>query len=126
MRSRLAAFGVLALAAAACPPPSNLCTGTRCGTGLVCDPLDGLCKLPAGAGDGGAGSDAGPSKGNDAGGPIACVPSCGGITPVCDTTIGVCKFCTSAQGMSVGCGGTTTVCDPSGNGGIGDCITCTA
>ncbi|MFA5061984.1 MAG: hypothetical protein WC526_02475 [Patescibacteria group bacterium] len=31
---------------AVCRPPTGLCSNVTCGTGLVCDPTDGICKVP--------------------------------------------------------------------------------
>jgi hypothetical protein len=113
---------------------SDPCAGTKCGPGLVCDPVLAKCVVDTGAGGGGTtgtgggttgtgggtgggtASDGGAGGGQDG----TCTQTCGGSTPVCDAANDRCVICTS----TAGCGGATPICFTEANGGLGRCMAC--
>lgn len=119
---------------------SDPCAGTKCGPGLVCDPVLVKCVVDTGAGGGGGTTGTGGGTTGTGGGTTGtgggtasdggtgggsggtCTQSCSGTTPVCDEANDRCVICTP----TVGCGGATPICFTDANGGLGRCMTCLA
>ncbi|MEW6431489.1 MAG: hypothetical protein AB1730_08250 [Myxococcota bacterium] len=132
------------------------CAGTKCGPGLVCDPVTVKCVLDKGTGGGagggsvgggagGGGAGGGGAGGGGAGGGTGGGPTGGGsgggtgggtgggnggaCTPACSGPTPVCDETNNRCVIctpTAGCGGATPICFTDANGGLGRCMTCLA
>ncbi len=103
-------------------PVSQLCHNVSCGTGQLCDPVDGLCKPNPNA--------CMPVCTGKVCGPDGCGGSCGACSGTCDASGQCVGTCTPACGGKVcgpdGCGGSCGTCSSGTCDGSGQCVgTCT-